>query len=90
MMAVMEIFIGVGYAVGPPVGGVMFDRTGFRFVFVAFAGFVFLSSIAMWSLLPSAYHQRKAPEGRSKSACELLGDARILIDLVRLSMLKYC
>jgi hypothetical protein len=51
----MEIFIGVGYAVGPPVGGALFETAGFRVVFLFFMAFVLGAAVLMWVLLPTPY-----------------------------------
>jgi MFS family permease len=78
----MEIFVGVGYAVGPPVGGVVYESSGFRYVFITFGSIIAVSTFVLLALFPSAYFPRKAAEGHARNTWQLLGDFRILIDLL--------
>lgn len=62
---ILEIFISLGYVIGPIVGGVLFQFGGFRTPFLFSAGLLFLASVMGQLVLP-----KPAMETQSK----LLGD----------------
>jgi predicted MFS family arabinose efflux permease len=77
----MEIFVGVGYALGAPAGGFIFESSGFFVVFLSVSIALAVSSITLFFLLPAEYYRNPAAGKNAKTMCQLLADPRVLMDI---------
>ncbi|XP_046392881.1 MFS-type transporter SLC18B1-like [Ischnura elegans] len=51
--ATLEVFYGVGYIVGPTIGGLAFSLGGFKFPFIFTGSFLVIITVAVYFILPS-------------------------------------
>eukprot|EP00455_Lapot_gusevi_P025376 TRINITY_DN2666_c0_g1_i2.p1 TRINITY_DN2666_c0_g1~~TRINITY_DN2666_c0_g1_i2.p1 ORF type:complete len:458 (+),score=151.04 TRINITY_DN2666_c0_g1_i2:89-1375(+) len=63
VMGITEIFIGIGYASGAPIGGYLFELGGFKLPFFVFSSVLAVVVIALYFCLPDQYTARAHSDG---------------------------
>lgn len=78
MISVLEIFYGLGLAIGPTVGGGLYELGGFLTPFIVLGSTMLLSAFITWILLPNSEHIESESE---YNVADLMKTPEILLSM---------